>query len=161
MRPEGPGQLIEERGNSRRPFDRGRGYRQLHHHHGRRPGNDHEPSRQWACSPCCAIRLSWKKLRANPALVPSAVEELLRYESPTQYTGRIAAQDTEMGGKTNQTEASRLRRPRRRQIATRNGSQILTSWTWLGPTIKHLAFGWGAHFCFWRPARAHGSANCL
>ncbi|HXS67976.1 MAG TPA: cytochrome P450, partial [Candidatus Polarisedimenticolia bacterium] len=39
------------------------------------------------------------KLRANPALVPSAVEELLRFESPTQYTARIAAEDTELGGK--------------------------------------------------------------
>src|ERR1051325_1518684 len=40
-----------------------------------------------------------EKLRANPSLIPSAVEELLRYESPTQYTGRVAAHDTELGGK--------------------------------------------------------------
>src|SRR2546423_1550057 len=40
-----------------------------------------------------------EKLRANPALIPTAVEELLRFESPTQYTGRIAAHDVEIGGK--------------------------------------------------------------
>ena len=55
-----------------------------------------------------------EKLRAHPALVPSAVEELLRFESPTQYTGRIAAQDTEIGGKVI-TKAGGVRGARRGQ----------------------------------------------
>src|SRR5579872_2008267 len=38
-------------------------------------------------------------LRSDPALIPSAVEELLRFESPIQHTGRLAPDDVELGGK--------------------------------------------------------------
>lgn len=90
------------------------------------------------------------KLRGNPALVPSAVEELLRFESPTQYTARIAAQDTEMGGKqirqkqavfavlgAGNRDPERFPEPDQLNVAR--------------PDNKHLAFGWGAHFCFGAP----------
>src|SRR5258708_31004514 len=39
-------------------------------------------------------------LRREPALVGSAVEELLRYDSPVQRTARITNADVELGGKT-------------------------------------------------------------
>lgn len=91
-----------------------------------------------------------EKLRANPALVPSAVEELLRFESPTQYTGRIAAQDMEIGGKVikqkqavfavlgaGNRDPERFPNPDKLDLAR--------------PDNKHLAFGWGAHFCFGAP----------
>jgi pimeloyl-[acyl-carrier protein] synthase len=91
-----------------------------------------------------------ENLRANPSLIPSAVEELLRYESPTQYTARIAKHDTELGGKqirqkqavfavlgAGNRDPERFTDPDRLDLAR--------------PDNKHLAFGWGAHFCFGAP----------
>jgi cytochrome P450 len=87
------------------------------------------------------------KLRANPDLIPSAIEEMLRYESPSQHTARLAPEDTEMGGKTIRKRqavmavmAAANRDPERfpdpdRFDITRTDN-------------KHVAFGWGAHFCF-------------
>lgn len=40
-----------------------------------------------------------EKLRQKPSLIQSAVEELLRYESPLQISGRTAIENIEIGGK--------------------------------------------------------------
>jgi cytochrome P450 len=39
-----------------------------------------------------------KQLVADPSLIPSAIEELLRYETPVMGVARVAAQDSEIGG---------------------------------------------------------------
>jgi hypothetical protein len=41
----------------------------------------------------------WDKLRANPALVTSAVPEIIRWQSPIVHMRRTAVADTELGGK--------------------------------------------------------------
>jgi cytochrome P450 len=41
---------------------------------------------------------SWDRLRQDPALVPAAIEEMLRYDSPVQLTARIATEDVEVRG---------------------------------------------------------------
>jgi cytochrome P450 len=41
---------------------------------------------------------SWNRLRQDPALVPAAIEEMLRYDSPVQLTTRTATEDVEVGG---------------------------------------------------------------
>jgi cytochrome P450 len=43
---------------------------------------------------------SWGRLRQDPALVPAAIEEMLRYDSPVQLTFRTATEDVEVGGAT-------------------------------------------------------------
>jgi pimeloyl-[acyl-carrier protein] synthase len=99
---------------------------------------------------------SLERLRSHPEIVGSAVEELLRLESPIQYTVRIAPTDTALGGKTLQ-KGSRVvavlaaanRDPKRFPDPDRLDL--------VRPDNRHLAFGWGAHFCFGAPlARMEG-----
>ncbi len=42
----------------------------------------------------------WEKLKADPSLVTGAVEEMLRFDSSVQMTGRVAMEDVEIGGVT-------------------------------------------------------------
>jgi pimeloyl-[acyl-carrier protein] synthase len=99
---------------------------------------------------------SLHQLRDHPEIVNSAVEELLRYESPVQHTARIAPAEMQLGGRTI-AKGSRVvavlaaanRDPNRfpdpdRLNLTRTDN-------------RHLAFGWAAHFCFGAPlARMEG-----
>jgi len=87
------------------------------------------------------------RLRADPSLIPAAVEELLRYESPSQHTARLAPADVELGG--------RLIRKRQAVIAVMAAGNRDPE-RFPGPDLlditrkdnRHLAFGWAAHFCF-------------
>jgi hypothetical protein len=95
-------------------------------------------------------------LRENPSLYPSTIEELLRYESPIQYTSRLAPADVDLGGKlirkrqaviavvgAANRDPERFRDPERLDITRQDN--------------RHLAFGWAAHFCFGAPlARLEG-----
>jgi pimeloyl-[acyl-carrier protein] synthase len=96
------------------------------------------------------------RLRACPELLPSAVEELLRYEPPSQHTARIAHRDLTLGGQSIRkgdsvmaVMAAANRDPLRFPDPDRLD---------LGRTDnRHLAFGWGRHFCFGAPlARLEG-----
>jgi pimeloyl-[acyl-carrier protein] synthase len=96
------------------------------------------------------------RLRDDPALITSAVEELLRYESPSQHTARLAPDDVMLGDK--------LIRKRQAVIAVMGaGNRDPERFPDpdrldLGRTDnRHLAFGWAAHFCFGAPlARIEG-----
>ena len=93
---------------------------------------------------------SLEQLRSHPEMAASAVEELLRYESPVQHTARIAPADTELGGKT-------IRKGSRvvavLAAANRDPSRFPNPdhLDLLRPDNRHLAFGWAAHFCFGAP----------
>jgi cytochrome P450 len=42
----------------------------------------------------------WQKVLADPAVVPAAVEEVLRYWPPSQYQGRFSFRDVQLHGQT-------------------------------------------------------------
>jgi len=96
------------------------------------------------------------RLRAEPAIMPAAVEELLRYESPSQHTARLAPDDVMLGGKLIRKRqaviavmAAGNRDPERFPDPDRLDFDR--------PDNRHLAFGWAAHFCFGAPlARIEG-----
>jgi len=96
------------------------------------------------------------RLRDDPALVPSAVEELLRYESPSQHTGRIAREDVEMGGKQirkGQAVMAIMAAANRDPERFPQPDELILD----RADNKHLAFGWSSHFCFGAPlARMEG-----
>jgi pimeloyl-[acyl-carrier protein] synthase len=96
------------------------------------------------------------KLRNDPSLTPSAVEELLRYESPSQHTARLAPEDIQLGGT--------LIRKRQAVIAVMGAANRDPArfpdpdrFDICRPDNRHVAFGWAAHFCFGAPlARIEG-----
>jgi cytochrome P450 len=42
----------------------------------------------------------WERLKADPSMIPNAVEELLRFDSSVQVTGRVTNVEVEVGGVT-------------------------------------------------------------
>ncbi|AOH86129.1 hypothetical protein AWL63_21365 [Sphingomonas panacis] len=96
------------------------------------------------------------ELRDRPEIMESAIEELLRYESPSQHTSRIATEDTLMGGKLIKkgtpvmaVMAAANRDPER--FADPDALDFERA------DNRHMAFGWAAHFCFGAPlARMEG-----
>src|SRR5262249_25184907 len=96
------------------------------------------------------------RLREAPTLISSAVEELLRFDSPVQMTGRLVTEDVQLGGKAigagefvlpllgaANHDPSQFSEPHQLDI-TRNPN-------------PHVAFGRGIHFCLGAPlARVEG-----
>jgi hypothetical protein len=89
-------------------------------------------------------------LRGDPDLIASAVEELLRYDSPVQATSRIALEDVEIGGRpirkgqevivtlgSANRDPEQFEAPDRLDLTRRDN--------------RHLSFGHGAHFCLGSP----------
>jgi cytochrome P450 len=96
------------------------------------------------------------RLRRDPGLLGSAVEELLRYESPSQHTARLAREDFVLGGhciRRRQAIIAVLGAANRDPARFADPDRLD-----LGRTDnRHLAFGWAAHFCFGAPlARLEG-----
>jgi pimeloyl-[acyl-carrier protein] synthase len=97
-----------------------------------------------------------RRLRNDPALIGSAVEELLRYDGPVQRTARIPSEDVTIAGRTigkgemvmpfigaADRDPAQFPDPDRLDITRADN--------------RHIAFGWGIHFCLGAPlARVEG-----
>jgi cytochrome P450 len=96
------------------------------------------------------------RLRENPGLIGSAVEELLRYDGPVQRTARIPSEDVVIDGRTipagdmvmpfigaADRDPAQFPDPDRLDIGRSDN--------------RHVAFGLGIHFCLGAPlARVEG-----
>jgi pimeloyl-[acyl-carrier protein] synthase len=99
---------------------------------------------------------SLQQLYAHPEIIGSAIEELLRFESPVQHTARIAPADLQLGGKTIQ-KGSRVVAVLAAANRDPNRFPDPDRLDLLRPDNRHLSFGWAAHFCFGAPlARMEG-----
>ena len=88
-----------------------------------------------------------RELVENPALIPNAVEEMLRFEAPSPVQARYVAEEVELHGQTV---------PEGSAIAFVNASANRDERKW-GDTAdrldihrridQHLSFGFGLHFC--------------
>ena len=96
------------------------------------------------------------KLAAHPQLIGSAIEEMLRYESPLQVINRVALEDVDINGKTIRKGQMILislpaanRDPE--QFADPNRFDITRA------DNRHIAFGYAIHYCAGAPlARLEG-----
>lgn len=90
------------------------------------------------------------ELRDDSSVLPSAIEELLRFESPSQHTDRVAPYDTEIGGQriaAGQSVIAVLAAANRDPARFPEPDRLDLRRT----DNKHLAFGWSSHFCFGAP----------
>ena len=88
----------------------------------------------------------WQAMKDNPALIPNAMEELLRYDSPVQMTGRSVLEDVELAG---------VPLPKGAQVVCFLGAANRDPDAFAEPDtlditrqkITPLSFGGGIHFC--------------
>jgi cytochrome P450 len=97
-----------------------------------------------------------RRLRDDPSMARTAVEEVLRFDPPVQLTARVALEDMEIGGQTLAKGTSAillLGSANRDEAAFAEPDQLDVGRT----DNHHLAFGFGTHFCLGAPlARLEG-----
>jgi len=97
-----------------------------------------------------------RKLRERPALIATAVEELLRFDGPVQRTARIPSEDITLGGQTigkGEMVMPFLGAANRDPVQFPDPDRLDIT----RADNRHIAFGMGIHFCLGAPlARMEG-----
>ncbi|MCW2507075.1 MAG: Cytochrome [Modestobacter sp.] len=91
-----------------------------------------------------------QRLRADPGLLPTAIEELMRFDSPLQLFERTATEDVEIGGVTigrGQKIAALLGSANRDPAVFADADTLDVGRT----ENPHISFGAGVHFCIGAP----------
>jgi len=90
------------------------------------------------------------KLRADPALIPAAVDELLRFDSATHAVARFALKDTKLGARKIKAGDSLFAMI---GAANRDPSEFAKpdEIDFERAENRHLSFGFGMHFCLGAP----------
>jgi cytochrome P450 len=89
----------------------------------------------------------YRKLRENPALIPSAVSEIIRWQSPIVHMRRTATADAEIGGKpirAGDKVCMWYISGNRDEDAIERPNEFLVDRT---RPRQHLSFGFGIHRC--------------
>ncbi|UTP41232.1 cytochrome P450 [Phenylobacterium sp. LH3H17] len=89
----------------------------------------------------------YRKLRENPALIPSMVSETIRWQTPLAHMRRIATQDFELGGKTikkgDKVVMWYVSGNRDDEVIERPNDYIINR----ERPRNHISFGFGIHRC--------------
>jgi cytochrome P450 len=88
----------------------------------------------------------WERLKADPSLIPNAVEELLRYDSSVQITGRVTNTEVEIGGVTlgaTENVIALLGAANHDPAQYPDPDKLDVGRT----NVRPLSFGGGIHFC--------------
>jgi cytochrome P450 len=88
----------------------------------------------------------WARLKADPSLIPGAVEEMLRFDSSVQMTGRTAYEDLDIGGtelKAGETVICLLGAANRDPEEFEDPDAFRVD----RPDVKPTSFGGGIHIC--------------
>jgi cytochrome P450 len=97
-----------------------------------------------------------RRLREDPGLIRTGVEELLRYDSPVQFTGRVAMEQVEFGDVkvgTGQQVVALIGAANRDPAQFPDPDRLDVG----REDNRHIAFGGGIHFCLGAAlARAEG-----
>ena len=91
-------------------------------------------------------RDQWQLLVDDPALIPNAIEEILRYESPVQAVGRSVGEVCELGGVAlakDDIVVSLVGAANRDPAVFANPEQLDVT----RKDLRPLSFGGGIHFC--------------
>jgi len=92
----------------------------------------------------------WARLREKPDLIPSAIEEVLRYRSPVQAMFRVTRKEVELEGQTLPAHArvvAWIGAANHDETFFENPEQVDIE---RSPN-RHLAFGHGIHYCLGAP----------